>query len=69
MRKLPNDISDDIISSDHTGDTWNTCPRCGKEWKDATSTPGVIHKTRYCATCCMRSSRGNQGGHKREPKL
>lgn len=29
-------------------ETWNTCPDCGKEWKDEVATPGLLHRTRRC---------------------
>lgn len=32
-------------------ETWNDCIRCGKEWKDTISTPGLIHRTTMCKEC------------------
>lgn len=32
-------------------ETWNTCPDCGKRWRDEVPTPGLIHRTRLCSSC------------------
>lgn len=32
-------------------ETWNTCPDCGKRWKDEVATPQVLHRTRLCDQC------------------
>jgi hypothetical protein len=39
------------INNMTSNETWNDCPRCGKSWKDAVPTPGLIHRTRYCDEC------------------
>lgn len=31
--------------------TWNTCPDCYRKWRDATPTPGLLHRTRRCSNC------------------
>jgi predicted RNA-binding Zn-ribbon protein involved in translation (DUF1610 family) len=32
-------------------ETWHTCPKCGKEWRDAIATPGLLHRTVVCGEC------------------
>jgi hypothetical protein len=44
------DATDGHESASHA-ETWNTCPDCGFKWKDDTSTPGLLHRTRMCAVC------------------
>lgn len=36
-------------------ETWNTCPDCGASWKDATPTPGLLHRTRLCGECALQT--------------
>lgn len=49
---MPQRLPDDITSPTMTNnETWNDCPGCGKAWKDAVPTPGLIHRTRYCDIC------------------
>jgi Zn-finger nucleic acid-binding protein len=47
MQNLPPDIT----SPKHDDETWNSCPRCRKLWKDKVPTPNLIHKTTYCEDC------------------
>ena len=35
-------------------ETWNTCPKCLRDWKDETRTPGLLHRTRICASCLKK---------------
>lgn len=45
--------------------TWNTCPECGRRWKDEIATPGVLHRTQICKPCQHRAedaSRSPKGG-------
>ena len=52
-KKLPDD--DDIITPKMTdNETWNTCPECGKYWKDEITIPGLLHRTRLCDKCFRR---------------
>jgi hypothetical protein len=46
----------DEVSSDRIRDneTWNTCPDCFKDWKDATPIPGLLHRTRLCGVCLKK---------------
>lgn len=52
----PKDCHCDVIavfvnSYDPTQETWNTCPDCGRRWKDLVATPGLLHRTRRCPPC------------------
>jgi hypothetical protein len=38
--------------------TWNTCPDCGKKWKDKKPTPGLIHRTTLCDDCKAEVANG-----------
>jgi len=50
MQSIPDDKD---IKSDKIKDneTWNTCPKCERSWKDYIPTPGLIHRTRLCQEC------------------
>jgi len=43
----------DITSPNHVGETWNTCPECGKNWESIPPIPGVIHRTKMCESCAF----------------
>jgi hypothetical protein len=43
--------SSDITAPIVDHQTWNTCPDCGRGWPDPTPTPGLLHRTRLCASC------------------
>lgn len=52
MPRKPVDPDGEIRSPQiKDNDTWNTCPNCGHNWKDAKSTPGLIHRSRLCGQC------------------
>jgi hypothetical protein len=52
MRTKPPNNTDDITAPNmKNNETWNTCPECGKSWKDDISTPGLLHRTRLCDKC------------------
>lgn len=44
-----NDVLIDQPRDNHQ--TWNDCPNCGLAWKDDEPTPGLLHRTRLCASC------------------
>lgn len=45
-------MKSDIISWEmKDNETWNTCPICGKDYKDSVATLGVIHRTKICDSC------------------
>jgi predicted nucleic acid-binding Zn ribbon protein len=39
-------------------ETWNTCPDCGKNWKDEIAIPGLLHRTRLCKECREKDKDG-----------
>ncbi len=41
----------DVTSPNHIGQTWNTCPKCGKDWESIPPVKGVIHRTALCEEC------------------
>jgi len=47
-RKRVNEIRCEHIIDNHT---WNTCPMCGRSWKDEQSTPTLLHKVTVCKDC------------------
>lgn len=49
-RRENNDITAPITDND----TWNSCPECGKSWKDETPTRGLLHRTRLCEPCAKK---------------
>jgi len=52
MRRKPRERREDIISPvTKDNETWNSCPQCGKDWKDSTPVPGLLHRTRLCRDC------------------
>jgi hypothetical protein len=48
---------DDITSPHHVGQTWNTCPMCGKSWETIPSIKGLIHRTKLCDDCIKKYER------------
>lgn len=54
----------DVIADITDNETWNTCPSCGHDWKDEVATPGLIHRTRLCARCVMRTEHGRPQGNR-----
>jgi protein-arginine kinase activator protein McsA len=62
MPNIPPDIRAPITNNE----TWNDCPRCHKSWKDDIATPGLLHRTRYCAEC-YRKLDNEVHGHMRKP--
>lgn len=59
MRTKPPDKTDDITSPLHEGQTFNSCPVCGKSWETIPPIKGVIHKTRVCDDCLSKRTKGN----------
>lgn len=43
----------EVIYSSNIADneTWNTCSKCGKNWRDKANIPGLIHRTTVCTDC------------------
>ena len=41
-------------------DTWNTCPKCYKDWKDEIATPGLLHRTKLCDKCLTKKEKKNE---------
>jgi hypothetical protein len=48
---MPNEHKDIMSDSIKDNQTWNSCPFCGKDWKDEIATPGLIHRTVACSEC------------------
>lgn len=50
---------DESVTSDRikNNETWNTCPKCLKDWKDPIPTPGLLHRTRTCKECQEKHER------------
>lgn len=45
----PDVLAPSLVGLPH--ETWNRCPSCGRNWKDAVATPGVLHRTTLCYGC------------------
>jgi hypothetical protein len=64
MRRKRRERRDDIIvPSMDDNQTWNDCPACGKSWKDAIATPGLIHRTRLCSECAEKIKHNAHNSH------
>lgn len=66
MPKRPNE--GDITTTQMTdNDTWNSCPKCFKAWKDIRATPGLIHRTRLCYLCTKKENDAQRNIHRKIP--
>lgn len=53
MRRKPLErgYEDVVVPTMTDNQTWNTCPDCGRNWKEPVAIPGLIHRTRRCDGC------------------
>ncbi|HYV51911.1 MAG TPA: hypothetical protein VE971_01340 [Candidatus Eisenbacteria bacterium] len=49
-------VTSDLIKDNQT---WNTCPKCLKDWQDFHATPGLLHRTRICDECLRKGVNQN----------
>ena len=66
---MSNTQSEELIVAPQMTDnqTWNTCPKCLRNWITIPAIPGVIHRTRYCDEC-KKDMEEEVFGHMREDK-